>query len=126
LPVIFARLPDFSANISPHDLQLIFVVVCEKIIAFSPHFPHWTDRNELLGFGIIILSRFMSYLQFADPKALLHSFVLAGFTCITQSHFFGCLGGPLKLREFLAAVAFLVLGVPASAFCHYPVLALLI
>lgn len=55
-----ALLPDFSANISPHDLQEMFDVVCENIIVFSLHFGHWTERNELLGFGIMMLSRFIS------------------------------------------------------------------
>jgi hypothetical protein len=68
--MMLALLPARSAKSSPHDLQLMLIVVCENTIAFSPHFGHWTDRNELLGFGIIMLSRFMlllSYLQLANP-----------------------------------------------------------
>jgi hypothetical protein len=56
---MLALLPEGSAKSSPHDLQFLLMVVCENTIVFSPHFVHWTDRNELLGFGIIMLSRFM-------------------------------------------------------------------
>jgi hypothetical protein len=60
----------------------MFAVVCENTTAFSPHFSHCTDRNALLGFGIMMLARLMSYLQLADPKTLLHRLELAGFTSI--------------------------------------------
>jgi hypothetical protein len=83
LPIILARLPDRSAKSSPHDLQLMLVVVCENITAFSPHFSHCTERNALLGFGIMMLCRFMSYLQLADPQTLLHRLVLTSFTGIS-------------------------------------------
>ena len=81
--MMLARLPELSANIWPHDLQLMFVVVCENTTAFSPHFSHCTDKNALLGFGIMMFARLMSYLQLADAKTLLHSLVLAGFTSIS-------------------------------------------
>ena len=47
--------PVFLAIASPHDLQLISVVLWLKIILFSPHWVHCTDINLLLGFGTIIL-----------------------------------------------------------------------
>jgi hypothetical protein len=57
---MMALLPDFSASISPHDLQAMSAVVCENTIAFSLHLGHWIDRKELLGFGIMMLSRFIA------------------------------------------------------------------
>jgi hypothetical protein len=38
--MILALLPVRSAKSSPHDLQLLLIVVCENNIAFSPHFVH--------------------------------------------------------------------------------------
>jgi hypothetical protein len=35
-----ALLPEGSAKSSPHDLQLMLLVVCENTIVFSPHFGH--------------------------------------------------------------------------------------
>ena len=77
--------PLFSAKGSPHDLQLMFVVVCENTTAFSLHFSHCKDKKLLRGFGIMMLSRFISYrsyLQLAYPLTFLQSLELACFTGI--------------------------------------------
>jgi hypothetical protein len=77
--------PLFSAKGSPQDLQLMFVVVCENTTAFSLHFSHCKDKKLLRGFGIIMFSRFISYisyLQLADPQTFLHSLELTCFTSI--------------------------------------------
>jgi hypothetical protein len=87
---MFALAPAFLASGWPQDLQLMSVVVCVKMILFSPHSVHWTEIKLLFGFGIsiflldiIIIITFLGlYFQFPHSYAFLHRLSLTGFTGI--------------------------------------------
>lgn len=64
--------------------------------------------------------------ELAYSSALFHCFSLAGLAGVTESNLFAGFGRSFQFWEFLAAVAPLVLSVPARPLSHFPVLAFLV